>query len=167
MWYRPRPNEMLSMPALTEWCGVDFLACKVQWILLGIIMTRIAIVGAGPCGLSQMRAFHSAQENGADIPEIVCFEKQNDWGGLWNYSWRTGTDEYGESCHGSMYKYLWSNGPKECLEFGDYSFEEHFGRPIPSFPPRRPLRDYITGRAEQAGFRDWVCLLYTSPSPRD
>jgi len=119
-------------------------------------MTRIAIVGAGPCGLSQMRAFHSAQENGADIPEIVCFEKQNDWGGLWNYSWRTGTDEYGESCHGSMYKYLWSNGPKECLEFGDYSFEEHFGRPIPSFPPRRPLRDYITGRAEQAGFRDWV-----------
>ena len=119
-------------------------------------MSRIAIVGAGPCGLSQMRAFSSAQANGADIPEIVCFEKQNDWGGLWNYSWRTGTDEYGETCHGSMYKYLWSNGPKECLEFGDYSFEEHFGRSIPSFPPRETLRNYITGRAELAGFRDWV-----------
>ena len=119
-------------------------------------MTRIAIVGAGPCGLSQMQAFRSAQANGAEIPEIVCFEKQNDWGGLWNYSWRTGTDEYGETCHGSMYKYLWSNGPKECLEFGDYSFEEHFGRSIPSFPPRQTLRDYITGRAEHAGFRDWV-----------
>ena len=36
----------------------------------------------------------------------------------------------------SMYRYLWSNGPKECLEFADYSFDEHFGKPIPSFPPR-------------------------------
>ena len=35
-----------------------------------------------------------------------------------------------------MYRYLWSNGPKECLEFADYSFDEHFGKPIPSFPPR-------------------------------
>ncbi len=119
-------------------------------------MSRIAIIGAGPCGLSQLRAFHVAQAKGDDIPEIVCFEKQNDWGGLWNYSWRTGTDEYGESCHNSMYKYLWSNGPKECLEFGDYSFDEHFGRPIPSFPPRQPLREYIISRAEKSGFRDWV-----------
>ena len=23
--------------------------------------------------------------------------------------------------YGSMYRYLWSNGPKECLEFADYS----------------------------------------------
>ena len=29
-----------------------------------------------------------------------------------------------------MYRYLWSNGPKEALEFGDYTFEEHFGKPI-------------------------------------
>ena len=26
--------------------------------------------------------------------------------------------------HGSMYRHLWSNGPKECLEFADYTFEE-------------------------------------------
>ena len=37
----------------------------------------------------------------------------------------------------SMYRYLWSNGPKECLEFADYSFDEHFGKPIPSFPPEK------------------------------
>ena len=24
------------------------------------------------------------------------FEKQDDWGGLWNYSWRTGSDQYGD-----------------------------------------------------------------------
>ena len=38
------------------------------------------------------------------IPEIVCYEKQSSFGGLWNYSWRTGTDEHGESVHGSMYR---------------------------------------------------------------
>jgi trimethylamine monooxygenase len=55
-----------------------------------------------------------------------------------------------------MYRYLWSNGPKECLEFADYTFEEHFGRPIASYPPRAVLWDYIKGRVEKAGVRGWV-----------
>ena len=117
---------------------------------------RVAVIGAGPSGLAQLRAFQSAASKGADIPEVVCFEKQGDWGGLWNYTWRTGLDEYGEPVHCSMYRYLWSNGPKECLEFADYTFEEHFGRPIASYPPRAVLWDYIKGRVEKAGLRDWV-----------
>ena len=119
-------------------------------------MTRVAIIGAGPCGLSQLRAFASAKAKGADVPEIVCFEKQSEWSGLWNYTWRNGLDASGEPVHGSMYRYLWSNGPKECLEFGDYSFQEHFGKPIPSFPPREVLRDYIVGRAEKSDVRQQV-----------
>lgn len=119
-------------------------------------MTRVAIIGAGPSGLAQLRAFQSAQNKGAEIPEVVCFEKQANWGGLWNYTWRTGLDEYGEPVHGSMYRYLWSNGPKECLEFADYTFEEHFGKPIASYPPRAVLFDYIQGRVEKAGLRDFV-----------
>ena len=118
-------------------------------------MSRIAIIGAGPCGTSQLQAFASAEKKGAEIPEIVCYEKQSDWGGLWNYTWRTGTDAYGEPVHGSMYRYLWSNGPKECLEFADYTFEEHFGRAIPSYPPRAVLTDYIKGRVEASGVRKW------------
>ncbi|MFX0542904.1 NAD(P)-binding domain-containing protein [Roseovarius sp. S4756] len=117
---------------------------------------RIAILGAGPSGLAQLRAFQSAQAKGEDIPEIVCFEKQDDWGGLWNYTWRTGVDQYGEPVHGSMYRYLWSNGPKEGLEFADYSFEEHFGKQIASYPPRAVLFDYIEGRVKKAGVRDWI-----------
>ena len=76
---------------------------------------RVCIIGAGPSGIAQLRAFESAERNGENIPEIVCYEKQEDWGGLWNYTWRTGTDEHGEPVHASMYRYLWSNGPKECL----------------------------------------------------
>lgn len=119
-------------------------------------MSRVAVIGAGPSGLAQLRAFSSAKGKGADTPEIVCFEKQDNWGGLWNYTWRTGLDEYGEPVHCSMYRYLWSNGPKECLEFADYTFEEHFGKPIASYPPRAVLWDYIKGRVEKAGIRDWI-----------
>eukprot|EP00605_Chrysophyceae_sp_TOSAG23-4_P002751 GSChrysophyteH1.ASY1.ANO1.3034.1 assembled CDS len=105
---------------------------------------RVCIIGAGPSGLSQLRAFQSARDKGQSIPKITCYEKQNDWGGLWNYTWRTGTDQYGEPVHGSMYRYLWSNGPKEGLEFADYSFEQHFGKQIASYPPPKTnFRDMI------------------------
>ncbi|MGE4372548.1 MAG: NAD(P)-binding domain-containing protein [Xanthobacter sp.] len=117
---------------------------------------RVAIIGAGPSGLAQLRAFQSAAEKGADVPEVVCFEKQSNWGGLWNYTWRTGLDENGEPVHCSMYRYLWTNGPKEGLEFADYSFEEHFGKQIASYPPRAVMFDYIEGRVLKAGVRDKI-----------
>ena len=117
---------------------------------------RVCVIGAGPSGLAQLRAFQSAREKGAEIPEIVCYEKQDEWGGLWNYTWRTGLDKFGEPVHHSMYRYLWSNGPKEGLEFADYTFDEHFGREIASYPPRAVLWDYIQGRVVKAGVRDWI-----------
>jgi trimethylamine monooxygenase len=119
-------------------------------------MTRVAVIGAGPSGLAALHAFERASRQGVDIPEIVCFEKQSDWGGLWNYTWRAGLDQHGAPVHGSMYRYLWSNGPKEVLEFADYTFEDHFGKPIPSFPPREVLRHYITGRAEKDDLRRFI-----------
>lgn len=106
--------------------------------------------------MAQMRAFESAARKGLGEVEIVCFEKQADWGGQWNYTWRTGLDEHGEPVHSSMYRNLWSNGPKEALEFADYSFDEHFGKPISSYPPRTVLWDYIAGRMEQSNVRDLV-----------
>ncbi len=117
---------------------------------------RVAVIGAGPSGLAQLRAFQSASAKGEEIPDIVCYEKQDDWGGLWKYTWRTGVGADGEPCHGSMYRYLWSNGPKEGLEFADYTFDEHFGKAIASYPPRAVLFDYIEGRVKKAGVRDWI-----------
>lgn len=118
---------------------------------------KIAILGAGPSGLAQLRAFEAARKAGLEhIPDIVCYEKQQDWGGMWNYTWRTGLDANGEPVHASMYRFLWSNGPKECLEFADYSFEEHFGRQIPSYPPRAVLLDYIMGRVAKSDVRKYI-----------
>ncbi len=118
---------------------------------------RIAILGAGPSGLAQLRAFEAARKAGVkNLPEIVCYEKQNDIGGMWNYTWRTGLDKNGEPVHGSMYRYLWSNGPKECLEFADYSFDKHFNQPIPSYPPREVLKDYIMGRIDKRAIFKYI-----------
>ncbi|SKC05380.1 trimethylamine monooxygenase [Sphingobacterium nematocida] len=117
---------------------------------------KVGIIGAGPSGLAMLRAFESEQKKGNPIPEIKCYEKQDNWGGMWNYTWRTGVGKYGEPLHGSMYKYLWSNGPKECLEFADYTFSEHFGQAISSYPPREVLFDYIQGRTNQSNARDYI-----------
>ena len=55
-------------------------------------------------------------------------------------------DEYGEPVHGSMYQGLWGNGPKEGLELPDYTFDEHFGKPVPSYLPREAIYDYLKGK---------------------
>lgn len=118
---------------------------------------RVCIIGAGPCGMALMNAFMYAEQEGyKDIPELVCFEKQAEMGGLWNFTWRTGVDEYGESIHSGMYDNLWSNGSKECLEMPDYTFDEHFKKPLPSFPPRAVLREYILGKAKKYGIEKFV-----------
>ncbi|WAR18596.1 GSXL3-like protein [Mya arenaria] len=45
---------------------------------------RICVIGAGPAGLSavyQLMRF-------PDTSDVVCYEKQNTWGGSWNLTWR-------------------------------------------------------------------------------
>ena len=67
---------------------------------------KVCIIGGGPCGLSVLCWFAKLKREGRVIPDLVCYEKQSNWGGLWNYSWRTGSDEHGEPIHGSMYRYV-------------------------------------------------------------
>src|SRR6478609_8889373 len=122
--------------------------------------SQVAVIGAGPCGLAQLHAFEEARRGGAEVPQVTCFEQQGDWGGLWNYTWRTGLDEHGDPVHGSMYRYLWSNGPKECLEFADYTFDEHFGQPIPS---SRRARCFTT--TSQGGPRPTTFAGLSSSTP--
>ena len=113
---------------------------------------RVAVIGAGPAGLSQLQALVSW----SDQVEIVCYEKQSDWGGQWNYTWRTGLDEYGEPVHSSMYQHLVTNAPKECYEFADYTFDQHFGKAVPSFLPKDDYRGYFIGRADKSNIRHFI-----------
>jgi trimethylamine monooxygenase len=63
---------------------------------------RIAIIGAGPAGLAQLLAFKQAEQE--QRVELVCFERQSDWGGMWLYTSQTGIDGCGEPVHTSMYR---------------------------------------------------------------
>ena len=42
------------------------------------------------------------------------------------------------------------------IEYPEYTFEQHFGRPIPSYPPRAVVYDYLTGRAEKGDVRKFI-----------
>jgi trimethylamine monooxygenase len=115
------------------------------------LMLKICVIGAGPSALSLLHFLKDSKKI-----EIQVFEKQGEVGGMWtdldswrvgisfNYSFRQynsiGTDQFGLPCHHSMYKDLWSNGPKEALEYADYSFRDHFKKNIGSFPPRSVIK---------------------------
>ncbi len=65
---------------------------------------RVCLIGAGPSGMCVLYWLDQLKRQGVtDLPEVVCYEKQNNWGGLWNYTWRTGTDDNGEAVHGSKF----------------------------------------------------------------
>ena len=49
---------------------------------------KICVVGSGPSGMSIM--YHLGKLPDDQKPEIVCYEKQPTWGGMWNTTWRTG-----------------------------------------------------------------------------
>ena len=119
---------------------------------------RVAVIGCGPCGISVLASFKQAEEKGEIIPEIVCYEKQESVSGMWNFTWRTGVDEYGEPVHGGMYKNLWPNTPKECLEMSDYSLDEHFKKLLPSYLPQPMIRDYILGKVKKYNIEKYVLL---------
>ena len=53
---------------------------------------RVCLIGAGPSGMSVLYQFNQLKTQGKEIPEIVCYDKQSDWGGLWKYSWETGKE---------------------------------------------------------------------------
>ena len=54
-------------------------------------MARVCVIGAGPSGMAFLTALEQLRSEGReDLPEVTCYEKQASWGGLWNYTWKTG-----------------------------------------------------------------------------
>ena len=125
----------------------------------GSSRTKVCVIGAGASGLSflyHVNKFNKSLDAGAEKDhsqgiDVVCYEKHAKCGGLWNYTWRVGTELNGELVHSSMYRHLWTNAPKEALEYHDHPHEEHFGHNLPSFLPREMILDYLKGRMMQHG----------------
>jgi trimethylamine monooxygenase len=51
---------------------------------------------------------------------------------------------------------LWSNIPKETIEYPEYTFYDHFGCLLPSYLPRALIYDYLTGRANANNLRRFI-----------
>ena len=65
-------------------------------------------------------------------------------GGIWRTDRNATAGE--DSTSTNMYEALWTNGPKEAIEFFDYTFDEHFGRGLPMYMPRQLILDYMLAR---------------------
>jgi trimethylamine monooxygenase len=112
---------------------------------------KICVIGVGPSGMSVNVAFKMAKDAGEDVPDLTFFEKQDTFGGLWNYNWRTGVDSNGEPIHNTMYEGLYINAPKENYEYPYYTFMDHWGKATPSYPPRLAMRGYLETRFKKFG----------------
>ena len=86
-------------------------------------MKRLCVIGAGPAGCAFITQFAKLAENGTIIPEIVCFEQQDGWGGQWRGSEAPCLVTPHPS---SMYRGMYTNIPKESMELSDYTFDQHF-----------------------------------------
>ena len=51
---------------------------------------KVLVIGAGPTGMCFLYHYNKLKAAGRQLPDVVCYEKQSDWGGMWNYTWRTG-----------------------------------------------------------------------------
>lgn len=58
---------------------------------------KVAIIGAGPCGLLTKAAFEQVKKE--HPAEVVVFERYSQIGGLWNLSSMTGVDVDGLPVH--------------------------------------------------------------------
>lgn len=59
---------------------------------------------------------------------------------------------------------MWTNTPKELMEYYDYTFDAHFKKATPSFLPRKDILDYMIARNSVDGALDSVKYNHTVES---
>jgi len=125
--------------------------------------TTLAIIGCGPSGIAILHAINHRRKKMEDegdfnglskLPIATCFDRSSGPGGVWR-SQRShfSSDDETNSAHieeTSMYEALWTNGPKELLEFFDYTHEDHFNNSsVPPYLPRQLVLDYMLTRVQR------------------
>lgn len=84
---------------------------------------KVAVIGSGVAGLV------AARELQRESHQVVVFEKSRSLGGTWAYDQRVESDFLGldpnrDIIHGSLYKSLRTNLPRQLMSFTDFKFED-------------------------------------------
>lgn len=136
----------------------------------GVKPLDVALIGCGPAGMMFLHALNKKRKSGSSdqsssLPNVTCFERAASPGGIWR---DLPEDDKGRTKPENvpvMYDDLWSNIPKELMEFYDYTFDDHFkNKPTPSFLPRKDLLEYILARNSVDGALDNVKFSHTVQS---
>ncbi|KAG5891233.1 hypothetical protein JTB14_004348 [Gonioctena quinquepunctata] len=111
---------------------------------------KIAVIGAGPAGLEALRlSLHEGHT-------CEVFEKTGDIGGTWNYTDKTGKDEYGLQIQSSMYQGLRTNLPKELMQYEDFPYRE----PEQSYISHPEVMKYMIDFATTFNLRPHIKFLH-------
>lgn len=108
-------------------------------------ITRVAVVGAGPAGLTAVKCLREAGL------EAIAFEKKSHIGGLWHF------DESQPDGGGIAYRSLKTNTSKKMTGYSDFPFPDE----MPLFPHQSQVLEYLNSYADHFGLRPFICLNTT------
>ena len=94
-------------------------------IIEGSTKKKVAVIGAGAAGLISAKELRDLGH------DVVVYEQTNSIGGVWAYTDEVEDDLLGSSgsrkkVHGSMYKHLRTNLPREVMGVSDFPFDDQF-----------------------------------------
>lgn len=90
------------------------------------------------------------------IPNVTCYEQASLPGGVWKDVPETDPKRTRVENQVLTYDDMWTNVPKELMEFSDYTFDDHFKKQTPSFMPRKEVLEYVIARNSADGALDNV-----------
>jgi len=119
----------------------------------------VCVIGCGPAGMMFMHALSEKkkkEDSKYPLPNVTCYERASSPGGLWRDVPAEDVNRTKDENKCLMYEDMWINVAKELMEFGDYTFDDHFKKATPSFLPRKDILEYIIARNSIDGALDKV-----------
>ena len=101
---------------------------------------KVAVIGAGACGLPAIKC---CLDEGL---EVVCFEREGDIGGLWNYKDSAREDQ------STVLRSTVTNACKEVMSFSDFPMPAEF----PPFLRHDRLLEYFRLYADEFGLLRYI-----------
>ncbi|XP_063717982.1 trimethylamine monooxygenase-like [Symsagittifera roscoffensis] len=129
--------------------------------------TRGCVIGAGPSGVTTLRALQSLEDASGSMDstgyEVVCYERYDSIGGIWNFKGREGIEKDGIEAHSGMYENLRTNNPKEVIELPELKMpQDKVEDTKPCYPERSNMLKYLQSFAlkfrleKYIKFNTWV-----------